>query len=213
MTRIIVADDHTLVRAGICALLNSQKDFQVIAETGSGKEAVELCESLKPDILLLDLSMPEMDGLEATKTILSSNPSIKIIVLTMYENEEYATRLLNNGAKGFLVKRMSPDELPEAIRKVMAGEVCITDSIMRQIALRKTSSGDQSPLSLLSDRELQIFHNLARGLSGVQVSDELDLSPSSVATYKSRIMDKLGLKNQAELMRFALRLGLIDKFE
>ncbi|HOC91303.1 MAG TPA: response regulator transcription factor [bacterium] len=213
MTRIIVADDHTLVRAGICALLNSQKDFQVIAETGNGKETVELCERLKPDILLLDLSMPEMDGLEATKSILSSNPSIKIVVLTMYENEEYATRLINAGAKGFLVKRMSPDELPDSIRKVVAGEVCITDSIMRQIALRKTSSGDQSPLSLLSDRELQIFHNLARGLSGVQVSDELDLSPSSVATYKSRIMDKLGLKNQAELMRFALRLGLIDKFE
>jgi len=213
MTRIIVADDHTLVRAGICALLNSQKDFQVIAETGNGKETVELCERLKPDILLLDLSMPEMDGLEATKSILSSNPSIKIVVLTMYENEEYATRLINAGAKGFLVKRMSPDELPDSIRKVVAGEVCITDSIMRQIALRRTSSGDQSPLSLLSDRELQIFHNLARGLSGVQVSDELDLSPSSVATYKSRIMDKLGLKNQAELMRFALRLGLIDKFE
>ena len=213
MTRIIVADDHTLVRAGICALLNSQKDFQVIAETGNGKETVELCERLKPDILLLDLSMPEMDGLEATKSILSSNPSIKIVVLTMYENEEYATRLINAGAKGFLVKRMSPDELPDSIRKVVAGEVCITDSIMRQIALRKTSSGNQSPLSLLSDRELQIFHNLARGLSGVQVSDELDLSPSSVATYKSRIMDKLGLKNQAELMRFALRLGLIDKFE
>jgi len=213
MIRIVVVDDHALVRAGICSLLSSQDDISVIAETGSGREAVKICEQLKPNIVLLDLSIPDLDGLEATKQIMAEAPQIKVIILTMYENEEYATRVLNAGAKGFIVKRMSPEELPSVIRKVMAGETCITESIMRQIVLRKTSSGDQSMLSLLSDRELQIFHKLARGSSGAKIADELGLSASSVATYKSRIMDKLGLENQAELMRFALRLGLIDKFE
>jgi len=213
MIRIIVVDDHALVRAGICSLLSSQEDISIMAETGSGREAVRLCEELKPNIVLLDLSIPDLDGLEATKQIMATAPEIKVVILTMYENEEYATRVLNAGAKGFIVKRMSPEELPSVIRKVMAGETCITDSIMRQIVLRKTSSGDQSMLSLLSDRELQIFHKLARGSSGSKIADELGLSTSSVATYKSRIMDKLGLANHAELMRFALRLGLIDKFE
>lgn len=213
MIRLIVADDHALVRAGISALLQSQPDIAVVAETGSGHEAIRLCAQHKPNVILLDLSMPDLDGLEVTKQVLAAQPEIKVIILTMYENEEYATRLLNAGAKGFIVKRMSPAELPSVIRKVMAGETCITESIMKEIALRKTSSGDQSLLSLLSDRELQVFHKLARGLSGARIAEELNLSPSSVATYKSRIMDKLGLENHAELMRFALRLGLIDRFE
>lgn len=213
MIRLIVADDHALVRAGICSLLQSQPDINIVAETGSGHEAVKLCAQLKPNLVLLDLSMPDLDGLETTKQIMAAQPEIKIIILTMYENEEYATRVLNAGAKGFIVKRMSPEELPSVIRRVMAGETCITESIMRQIAIRKTSSGDQSLLSLLSDRELQIFNKLARGLSGARIAEELSLSSSSVATYKSRIMDKLGLDNHAELMRFALRLGLIDRFE
>jgi DNA-binding NarL/FixJ family response regulator len=213
MITLIIADDHNLVRAGICALLQPHDDFRVVAETGSGKEAVALCLKHKPNILLLDLGIPDLDGLEVTKQVTASDPCVKIIVLTMYENEEYATRVLNAGARGYIVKRVSSEELPAIIRKVMAGEICITDSIMKQIAIRKTTSGGQSLLSLLSDRELQIFHHLAKGLTGAQVASKLDLSASSVATYKSRIMDKLGLKNHAELMRFALRLGLIEKFE
>ncbi len=213
MIKIIVADDHKLVRDGICSLLKSNSDIQVVAETGSGKEAVELCLKLKPNIILLDLGIPDMDGLEVTKQILASGSDVKIIILTMYENQEYATRVLNAGARGLIVKRVSSEELPDIIRRVMAGEICITDTIMRQLAVRKTSSGDKSLLSLLSDRELQVFHNFARGLSGIEVADKLDLRTSSVATYKSRIMDKLGLKNHAELMHFALRLGLIDKFD
>ncbi|MFA6566876.1 MAG: response regulator transcription factor [Victivallales bacterium] len=213
MINIIVADDHKLVRDGICSLLKSNSDIQVVAETGSGKEAVELCLKLKPSIILLDLGIPDLDGLEVTKQILASGSDVKVIILTMYENQEYATRVLNAGARGFIVKRVSSEELPDIIRRVMAGEICITDTIMRQLAVRKTSSGDKSLLSLLSDRELQVFHNFARGLSGIEVADKLDLRTSSVATYKSRIMDKLGLKNHAELMHFALRLGLIDKFD
>lgn len=213
MIKIIVADDHNLVRAGIIALLKPHEDIKIIAETGSGMEAVELCRKLKPNVILLDLGIPDMDGLEATKHIMALGTDVKVVILTMYENEEYATRVLNAGARGFIVKRISSEELPDIIRKVMAGEICITDSIMKQIAIRKTSSGDQSLLSLLSDRELQIFHNLAKGLTGIQVAEKLDLSTSSVATYKSRIMDKLGLKNHSELMHFALRLGFIEKFE
>ncbi len=208
-----MADDHTLVRGGICALLKAQSDFIVIGETGSGREAVSLCRTLNPDVLLLDLSIPDIDGLEVTKQIVAATASVKIIILTMYENDDYASRVLTAGAKGFLVKRISPEELPTMIRRVAAGEICVTESILKQIALKKTGVIPSNMVSTLSDRELQIFNKLAQGYSSTRIANDLCISTSSVATYKSRIMEKLGVSNNSELMRFALRLGLIDKFE
>ncbi|MEW6200551.1 MAG: response regulator transcription factor [bacterium] len=213
MIRLIVADDHTLVRAGICSLLKSKDDIEVIAETESGHEAVRLCRELKPDAILLDLSMGDIDGLEATKQIISANPKIKVLILTMYENEEYATRVMDAGASGFIVKRMSPEELPDAIRKVVEGEIYITPAIMQKMILRKRKDGEKGLLSLLSDRELQVFRMITQGMTHNQISDKLCLSASTVATYKWRVMEKLGVQNNAELMRHAIRIGLIDKFD
>ncbi len=213
MIKLIIADDHTLVRAGIYALLDSQKDIKVVAQSESGRDAVKLCRTHKPDVALLDLSMPDMDGLEATKQILSENPAIRVLILTMYENEEYATRALNAGASGFIVKSVSPEELPDAIRKVFSGDVYITHSMMKKMVLKKTKAHEDNLLSLLSDRELQVFHKIARGVPYNHISAELCLSASTVASYKSRIMEKLGIENNAELLRYAIRIGLVDKFE
>lgn len=213
MIRLIVADDHTLVRAGICSLLKSKDDIEIIAEAESGHEAVRLCRELKPDVILLDLSMSDIDGLEATKQILAADPGIKVLILTMYESEEYAARVMDAGASGFIVKRISPEELPDAIRKVVEGEIYITHAIMQKMILRKRKDNEKGLLSSLSDRELQVFHMIARGKTYNQISKELCLSASTVATYKWRIMEKLGVQNNAELMRYAIRIGLIDKFD
>ncbi len=213
MIRLIIADDHTLVRAGIYSLLESKSDIEVVAQTESGRDAVKLCRAHKPDVVLLDLSMPDLDGLEATKQILADNPDMKVLILTMYENEEYATRALNAGASGFIVKSVSPEELPDAIRKVYAGDVYITHSIMKKMVLHKSKRHEDNLLSLLSDRELQVFHKVARGVPYNQISEELCLSASTVASYKSRIMEKLGIENNAELLRYAIRIGLVDKYE
>ncbi len=213
MIRIIIADDHTLVRAGINALLSSKKDIKVIDQTASGMEAVKLCKKLNPDVALLDLSMPDLDGLDATKMILADNPKIKVLILTMYENEEYASRALNAGASGFIVKSVAPEELPDAIRKVFSGDVYITHSIMKKMVLQKSKRHEDNMLSILSDRELQVFHKLARGVSYGRISEELCMSSSTVASYKSRIMKKLGMENNAELLHYAIRIGLVDKYE
>jgi len=161
----------------------------VVTEAGTSAEAIALCLEHKPDILLLDLNMPDMDGLEATRCVLAQSPAIKILVLTMHESEEYALRLLRAGVSGFLVKGISPEELPDAIRKVAAGDVYITDSIMKRITMRQALTGrtdPENPLACLSDREMQVFILIARGKSFQNVSDELKLSISTVGTYKSR---------------------------
>lgn len=216
MIRLIVADDHTLVRAGIVGMLKSRADMDVVAEAGTSTEAIALCLELKPDILLLDLNMPDMDGLEATRRLQAQCPAIKILVLTMHESEDYALRLLRAGASGFLVKGISPEELPDAIRKVAAGDMYITESIMKRIAMRQALSGrtdPENPLACLSNREMQVFVLMAKGKSFQNVSDELNLSISTVGTYKSRIMEKLNLNNNSELVRLAMRLGFVDRFD
>ncbi len=174
---------------------------------------MELCKKLSPDVILLDISMPDLDGLEATKQIIDARPKVKVLILTMYENEEYATRALNAGASGFIVKSVSPEELPDAIRKVFSGDIYITHSIMKKMVLQKSRKHEDNLLSLLSDRELQVFHKIARGVSYNQISEDLCMSASTVASYKSRIMKKIGIENNADLLHYAIRIGLVDKFE
>ena len=212
MIRLIVADDHEIMRAGLCRILDSESDIDIIASTGSGHEAVKLCLELKPDVLLLDLDMPDLDGLEVTRQITSQIPSVRILVLTMFGHEEYAVRILEAGGAGFAVKGISQKELPESIRKVAAGGKYISPSVMEKTFMRQQHVGQENPLSVLSERELQVFMRLTRGDALQKISDELCLSDSSVRTYKKRIMDKLGLDNLADLIRFAIRNNLISKF-
>jgi len=210
MIRVLVVDDHTLVRAGLCRLLDSEDDIEVTGETGSGREAVELCTRLKPDIVLLDYSLPDMDGLETTSRIVALKTETRILILTMYANEEYAIRVIRAGASGFVVKGAAPEELLTAVRKVARKTTYISPDIMDKMVGRMGQPESESPESNLSDREMQVLIRLARGSTTREVAKVLCLSVSTVETYRSRILEKLNLRNNSDLTRFAIRRGLID---
>ena len=210
MIRILVVDDHTLVRAGLCRLMDSEDDIEVVGQTGSGRESVELCKNLKPDVVILDYSLPDMDGLETTSQILPLKTGAKILILTMYANEEYAIRLIRAGASGFVVKGASPEELLTAVRKVARGGTYISPAILEKMVGRMGKSETETPESVLSDREIQVLVRLARGATTREVSEELHLSVSTVETYRSRLLEKLNLRNNSDLTRFAIRRRLID---
>ncbi len=210
MTRILIVDDHTLVRDGLCRLVEMEQDMEVVGQTGSGHAAVELAEELKPDVVLLDYSLPDIDGLETTQQILKTGVKSRILILTMYANEEYATRLIRAGASGFLVKAASSDELLAAIRKVARRGIYVSPSIMDKMVGRITQPPEEQPETLLSDREMQVLLRLSRGAATREVAQSLSLSVSTVETYRSRILDKLALRNNSDMTRFAIRRGLID---
>jgi len=210
MIRILVVDDHTLVREGLCRLLDSEEGFEVVGQTGSGHEAVRLCNELKPNVVLLDYKLPDIDGLETTEQIMSMKTGARILILTMYANEEYAIRLIRAGAAGFIVKGASTDELLEAIRKVSNRGTYVSPSILEKMAVRVGQPQGETPESVLSNREMQVLLRLAWGATSREVSDELSLSLSTVETYRSRILEKLGLRNNSDLTRFAIRRKLID---
>jgi two-component system invasion response regulator UvrY len=210
MIKILVVDDHTLVRDGLCRLLDGEGDMEVVGQAGSGHKAVELSRDRKPDVVLLDYSLPDLDGLETTRQIVGLQLGIRILILTMYANEEYATRLIRAGAAGFLVKAASTDELLGAIRKVARKGVYVSPSIMEKMVSRMGQSPEDAPESVLSDREMQVLLRLAKGSTTREVSGSLNLSVSTVETYRSRILEKLNLRNNSDLTRFAIRRGLID---
>lgn len=210
MIKILVVDDHTLVRDGLCRLLDGESDMEVVGQAGSGHKAVELSREKKPDVVLLDYSLPDLDGLETTRQIVGLQLGIRILILTMYANEEYATRLIRAGAAGFLVKAASTDELLGAIRKVARKGVYVSPSIMEKMVSRMGQSPEDAPESVLSDREMQVLLRLAKGSTTREVSGSLNLSVSTVETYRSRILEKLNLRNNSDLTRFAIRRGLID---
>lgn len=210
MTRILIVDDHTLVRDALCRLLESEEDIQVVAQAGSGEEALSLCRQEKPDLVILDYGLPDMDGLETTKKLMELRPKTRVLILTMYENEEYATRLIQAGASGFVVKAAATDELLSAVRKVAGDGLYVSRTIMERVVRRIGEPAEDSPEALLSNRELQVLQRLARGSTTREVAEFLDLSLSTVETYRARILEKLGLRNNSDLTRFAIRRGLID---
>jgi DNA-binding NarL/FixJ family response regulator len=210
MTRVLVVDDHTLVRAGVARLLEAEEDIEVIGQTGSGHEAVELARTLKPDVVILDYSLPDLDGLETTQQIISAANGVRVLILTMYANEEYATRLIRAGAAGFMIKGASADELLVAVRKVARKGVYVSPSIQEKMVTRIGQPQEETPEAALSNREMQVLVRLGRGATTREVSEGLNLSLSTVETYRSRILEKLNLRNNSDLTRFAIRRGLID---
>ncbi len=210
MIRILVVDDHTLVRDGLCRLLAGEKDVEVVGHTGSGREAIGLCRETKPDIVLLDYGLPDLDGLEATEQIVGLGLGIRVLILTMHASEEYATRLIQAGAKGFLVKAASAEELLAAVRKVAGNGMFVSASIMERMVARLGQPSGDVPESVLSDREMQVLLRLAKGASTREVAKSLSLSLSTIETYRSRILERLNLRNNSDLTRFAIRRGLID---
>ena len=212
MTRILIVDDHTLVRDGLCRLIDGEEGMTVVGQTGSGHDAVRLCREIDPapHVVLLDYNLPDIDGLESTQQIVALERAIRVLILTMYANEEYATRLIRAGASGFLVKAASTDELLGAIRKVASGGIYVSPAMMEKMVSRIGQPADAQPESALSDREMQVLLRLSRGATTREVASSLNLSVSTVETYRSRILEKLHLRNNSDITRFAIRRRLID---
>ncbi len=210
MIHAIVIDDHAVVRAGICRLLDGEADIEVVGQTSSGHEGVKLCGELKPQVVVLDYGLPDLDGLEATRQITDLESKPRILVLTMHANEEYATRVIRAGASGFVPKAAPAEELLSAIRKVAASGTYVSPAIMEGMVSRMGQPLAELPESQLSNRELQVLTRLARGMTTKEVAHALHLSPSTVETYRSRILEKLNLRNNSDMTRFAIRRGLID---
>jgi two-component system invasion response regulator UvrY len=209
MIRILLADDHKLFREGIKQLIEETDDMQVVSEANNGLEALHTFEIFKPDICLLDISMPQMDGLETAKRILYSHQDAKIILLTMYSEEQYAVRALKAGALGYITKGVTPDELYLAIRTVVQGRRYLSneskDTIMMQLINPDHSI---NPIQQLSDRELQVFRLMAKGAKPREISDVLALSTKTIETYRNRMMLKLNIKNNAEIVLLAQKYDL-----
>ena len=209
MIRLLVVDDHTIVRSGICRLLDAESDMQVVAQTGSGHEAVRLCREEKPDVVVLDYGLPDLDGLETTRQIVQLSEAPKILILTMHASEEYATRLIRAGASGFIVKTAPTVQLLNAVRKVARNQIFVSMPIMEKMVSRIAQPETDRPESVLSNREIQVLIRLAQGMSTKEVAQALHLSTSTVDTYRRRILEKLDLRNNADMTRFAIRRHLI----
>lgn len=209
MIRVLLADDHDLVRTGIRRLLDDVEGIEVIAEATTGEEAVSLCRQHTPQVVLMDLNMPGMGGLEATKKILQYNDDIKVIVVTMNEDEVLAQGLLKAGAAGYLTKGCLINEIVHAIKEVISHRHYITPQIATQLALAGTRpEQSQSPFHDLSERELQVMLMTLDGRKTNEISDSLCLSPKTISTYRHRLFSKLGIQSDIELARLAMKHGL-----
>jgi DNA-binding NarL/FixJ family response regulator len=207
---VLLADDHAIVRQGLRRLLEDCTDIEIIGEASNGQEALRLIRQSQPDIVVMDLSMPGLDGIETTKQIVGEGLKTRVVILTMHATEEYAVRLLYAGAHGFVGKDAFGEEVVEAIRKVADGECYIPPTLSQNLPKRYARShGETSPLQTLSDRELQVLKHLAEGKASREIAEELHLSVKTIETYRARLSMKLELKTTADLVRFALRYGVI----
>jgi two-component system response regulator NreC len=215
--RILIADDHALVRSGLSVVLNSQPDFEVVGEAATGRETIERVVALKPDILLLDIAMPDGNGLDAAQEIRRKAPDVRIIVLTMYDDEGYLRQFLAIGAAGYVLKKAADTELADAIRAVNRGESFVYPSLMPRLIdsyLGREAPQVRSPRSdSLSPREKEVMRLVALGYTSQQIADRLVIGTSTVDTHRSRIMEKLGLTSRAQLVRYALARGLLTDDE
>ena len=211
--RILIADDHALVREGIRALLSLCDDLEVVGEASDGTEAIAAARRLDPDVVLMDINMPGLGGLEATPEILRSNPRTKILVLTQYDDREYVTRFLKNGAAGYVLKRAAGSELVSAVRAVHRGGLVLDPSLAREALLPTaqpagTGVGEERYLSL-TDREKQVLKLVAEGNSNKEMAQLLGISVKTAMSHRERMMQKLEIHNRTELVKFALKLGVI----
>lgn len=210
MIKVLLVDDHELVRMGIKRLLQDVPGIKVIGESATGEEAVLVAKELVPDVVVMDLHMPGIGGLEATRKMIRHNPDVKILALTIYEDEPYPSRLLQAGASGYITKGCETEEMIRAIRTVHSGQRYISPEIAQQIAIKRFTKGDDSPLDLLSERELQIMLMITQGQKVQDISKKLCLSPKTVNSYRYRIFEKLGINSDVELTLMAMRLGMIE---
>lgn len=210
MINVLLVDDHEIVRCGIRRILQDVQGMKVIGEARTGEDGINLCREHHPNVVLMDVKMPGIGGLEATRKLQRIMPDVKIIILTMCKDEPYPSRLLESGAEGYLVKDCAVDELIQAIRAVNAGQRYITSEIAQQLAFKHLRGSEASPFETLSERELQIMMMITGGEKIQTISDKLCLSSKTVNTYRYRIFAKLNVNSDVELTHLAIRHGLLD---
>ncbi len=212
--RVLVADDHTIVREGVRLLLDAQPDIEVVGEAADGLQAVKLIRQFRPDLVVMDIQMPNLNGLEATREIKREFPQIQILALTMYESDEYFFQVLNAGASGYVLKKAASADLLSAIRAVHSGDVFLYPSVARRLVsdyLTRVKTGEeQNSFDGLTAREHEVLKLIAEGHTNQAIADKLVISPSTVQTHRTRIMQRLNLHNRAELIQYARRKGLLD---
>jgi len=205
MIRLLLVDDHALFRQGLKGLLSGAPDLKVVAEAGSYSQALEMLRTTEVNVVVADLSMPGRDGIDLISHIKVANPAVAILVLTMHEDSEYATRALRSGALGYMTKAVTSDELVSAIRRIASGRSYVCPSVSENLMLRFTrSDSDAPPHATLSDREFRIFELLVQCQTTTRIARELSLSVKTVSTHKTRLLKKMGLRHQGELVRYAI---------
>ncbi len=213
--RVILADDHAVVRAGVKAVLSSVKDIQVVGEASNGKEAISLAERVDPDVIVMDLSMGEMDGITATQQMTTMQIRGKILILTMHAEDAYLIKVLEAGASGYLVKSAADRELVDAVRALAHGDMYMQPAAARVLAhgiKRKSEHADERDMyERLTERERDVLRYVAGGFSAPEIGEKLFISPKTVDTYKQRINEKLGLAHRSDYVDFALKLGLLNQ--
>jgi DNA-binding NarL/FixJ family response regulator len=207
--RILIADDHGVVAEGLKSLVEAQSDMEVVGVVGDGREAVRLARDAQPDVIVMDLSMPELNGADATRAILQRDPRCRVIVLSMYAEREYVRRALKAGAAGYVVKRSAAKELVDAIRAVHAGQRYLSPRVA-DVVIDDYAEERDDPLARLSAREREVLQLLAEGRTGAEIAQRLSLSQKTVETYRARLVEKLGIRDVAGLVCFAIQRGLVS---
>jgi len=209
----LVVDDHDLIRMGVCRLLADVPNLTVAGQASSGEDAISMVRDLVPDIVFMDIRMPGIGGLEATRRILSQHPEIKVIVISAFNDEVYPVTLLKAGASGYITKNADTEEIKTAVQTVLSGNVYVSPQLAQMLVVSGMSNNAKSPLTQLSQRELQIAELITSGKRANDVAETLSISPKTINTYKYRIYEKLGVTNDVELTLAAVKYGLVDPSE
>ena len=211
MIKVLLADDHSIVRDGLRRIIEESGEMEVVAEASDGQEAIQLVAETTPDVAVIDISMPGLDGLEVLSRLQAQDPELPVLILTMHEEGQYVVRAIEAGAMGYITKQSAPEQLVKAILKVHSGHRYLTDEATEALALRIAKGGEgQSPLDSLSMRELQVLRRLAMGHTNREIARAYHISIKTVDTYRARLLKKLGLRNNADLSRFAIQNKLIE---
>ncbi len=210
MITLLLTDDHALVRTGIKRLLEDSGKVKIIGEANCGEDSVKLTQGLDPDVVLMDVNMPGIGGVEACRRILQRNPGQKIIVLTIHSEQTFPKRMLEIGAKGYLTKDCEMGEMLEAINLVHNGGAYIAPSIAQQLAMSLLPGNEHNPIDRLSRREFQVMLMISHGLTNAEISDKLCLSPKTISTYRLRLLEKLGAQNEVDLLKIAVTQGMVE---
>lgn len=210
MIRVLIVDDHALVRMGIRRLLDDLADVEVVAEAENGEMALTMVKLHQPDVVLLDMKMPGIDGWEVTRRLKKTSPQVKVIALTALSAEPLPSRVLQLGAMGYLTKESGPEEMAAAIRKVVKGEKYLSAEIAQKMAISSLDASQDSPFDLLSEREMQVMLMITRGMSVQDIADRLFLSTKTINGYRYRMFEKLGIKNDVELTYMAMKHRIVE---